>query len=54
MVRRPDNVRHPVEDHGYFGRLECSVAGHAVDSPGSLDLKNFQRHRAQLRLMYNF
>jgi hypothetical protein len=30
------------------------VAGHAVDVPGSLDLKNFERHRAQLRLMYNF
>jgi hypothetical protein len=30
------------------------VAGHAVDIPGSLDLKNFERHRAQLRLMYNF
>jgi hypothetical protein len=30
------------------------VAGHAVDIPGALDLKNFERHRAQLRLMYNF
>jgi hypothetical protein len=30
------------------------VAGHAADIPGSLDLKNFERHRAQLRLMYNF
>jgi hypothetical protein len=30
------------------------VAGHAVDSPGSLDLKNFERHQAQLRLMYDF
>jgi hypothetical protein len=30
------------------------VAGHAADIPGSLDLKNFERHRTQLRLMYNF
>jgi hypothetical protein len=29
------------------------VAGHAADIPGSLDLKNFERHRTQLRLMYN-
>jgi hypothetical protein len=30
------------------------VAGRAVDAPGSLDLKNFERHQAKLRLMYNF
>jgi hypothetical protein len=30
------------------------VTGHAADMPGSLELKNFERHRAQLRLMYNF
>lgn len=30
------------------------VAGHAVDVPGSLDLKNFERHQAKLRLMYSF
>ena len=33
---------------------DVQVAGHAVDIPGSLDLRNFERHRAQLRLMYNF
>ncbi len=30
------------------------VAGGAVDSPGSLNLTNFERHRALLRLEYNF
>lgn len=30
------------------------VAGHAFDIPGSLDLRNFERHQAKLRLMYNF
>jgi len=30
------------------------IAGRAVDAPGSLDLKNFERHEAKLRLMYNF
>jgi hypothetical protein len=30
------------------------VTGHAADMPGSLDLENFERHRAQLRVMYNF
>ena len=30
------------------------VAGRAADAPGSLDLKNFERHQAKLRLMYNF
>jgi hypothetical protein len=26
----------------------------AVDTPGALDLKNFERHQAKLRLMYDF
>lgn len=30
------------------------VAGHAVDVPGSLDLTNFTRQQAVLRLEYNF
>jgi hypothetical protein len=30
------------------------VSGRAADAPGSLDLKNFERHQAKLRLMYNF
>jgi hypothetical protein len=30
------------------------VAGHASDIPGALDLKNFERYRAQLRVMYKF
>jgi hypothetical protein len=30
------------------------VAGHAADQPGALDLVNFERHRALLRLGYHF
>jgi len=30
------------------------VAGHASDIPGALDLKNFERYRAQVRVMYKF
>jgi hypothetical protein len=30
------------------------VAGRSVDAPGALDLRNFKRHQAKLRLTYNF
>ena len=36
------------------GSWTVQVAGHAAEIPGALDLKNFERHQAKLRLMYNF
>jgi hypothetical protein len=39
---------------GISAAWNFQVAGRAVDAPGSLDLKNFERHKAKLRLMYNF
>lgn len=36
------------------GGWGIQVAGHAVDVPGALDLKNFERHQAFLRVAYNF
>jgi hypothetical protein len=36
------------------GAWGIQVAGHAVDVPGSLDLTNFTRHQAMLRLEFNF
>lgn len=34
--------------------FSTQVAGHAVGVPGRLDLDNFSRHQARLRLVYDF
>jgi hypothetical protein len=34
--------------------FSTQVAGHAVGVPGRLDLDNFSRHEARLRLIYDF
>jgi hypothetical protein len=36
------------------GAWSIQVAGRASDMPGSLDLTNFARHQALLRIEYNF
>jgi hypothetical protein len=36
------------------GSWTTQVAGHAIGVPGALDLQNFERHQARLRLMYTF
>jgi hypothetical protein len=36
------------------GSWTAQVAGHAMGVPGALDLQNFERHQAKLRLMYTF
>jgi hypothetical protein len=36
------------------GSWTVQVAGHATAIAGALDLQNFERHQAKLRLMYNF
>jgi hypothetical protein len=36
------------------GSWIIQVAGHATALPGALDLQNFERHQAKLRLMYTF
>jgi hypothetical protein len=36
------------------GAWDVQVAGHAVDVPGSLDLRNFTRHQAMFRLEFSF
>jgi hypothetical protein len=30
------------------------VAGRAVDEPGSLDLRNFERHQVRLKFGFNY
>ena len=32
----------------------AQVAGHAVRVPGRLDLDNFSRHQAKLKIIYEF
>ncbi len=34
--------------------FSTQVAGHAVGVPGRLDLDNFSRHQARLKLTYEF
>jgi hypothetical protein len=36
------------------GSWGVQVAGHATDAPGALDVTNFTRHQALLRLEYDF
>ncbi len=36
------------------GSWTVQVAGHAMAIPGALDLQNFERYQAKLRLMYTF
>jgi hypothetical protein len=36
------------------GSWTVQVAGHVTAVPGALDLQNFERYRAKLRLMYTF
>ncbi|MGO8916547.1 MAG: hypothetical protein ACLQJR_11640 [Stellaceae bacterium] len=43
-----------VENMAISAAWNVQVAGHAPDSPGSFDLRNFERQQANLRLMYNF
>jgi hypothetical protein len=36
------------------GSWTTQVAGHATGVTGALDLQNFERHQAKLRLIYTF